>query len=152
MEETLTYWQYFEIFHASVRAIFWPILIYMALGMFVFSILRFVFFYATARKLEEWQDSSLFIWGIEGMFIYFFPDERENYENGALNRATLTGGHILGGFLDVAVWAILVAVLIWLWPIVFIAAILFGPIQISRNHFMRKKIFIARLKGEEVDL
>lgn len=152
MEETLTYWQHFEIFHATVRGISWPILVNVAIGLFCFAILRHLFFYATARKIDEWQNSSVFIWGIEGLFIYFIPDESENYENGKLTRVTVRGGQVVGGWVDAAAWTILGTILIWLWPIIFTIVILFGPIQMSRNHFMRKKLFVARLKGEELDL
>ena len=123
----------------------------MTIGIFFFSILRSIFFYATARKFGEWQDASLLIWSLESLFIYFIPDERENYENGNLNRVTLGGGHIVGGLIDTAAWLILGSILIWLWPIIFTIVMLFGPIQMSHNHFMRKKIFIAKLKGEELD-
>jgi len=154
MEETLTNWDQFFIFHESVRAMSWPILIKVAIVISVFSILRSVFFYATARKFEEFQDASIFVLSVDKFYYVFFATEEELEKDrlGQADRITGKGGHVLGGFLDAAVWAILGTVLIWLWPIIFAVAILFGPIQISRNHFMRKKIFIAKLKGEELDI
>jgi len=154
MEETLTYWQHFQIFHASVRGISWSILINVSLGLFFLSILRSVFFYATARKFDEWYDSSLMAWSVAALYYKILADEKELLEDerGESGRPSLKGGHILGGWIDAVTWLILGTIFIWLWPIILTVAILFGPIQLSRNHFMRKKIFIAKLKGEELDI
>ena len=154
MEETLTYWQHFTILHANIRTVAWPILIDVAIGIFVFSILRVIFFYATAKKIDDWIHSSLLIWCIAALYYKLVADESEILEDeqGKSGRPTLKGGNAIGGWIDVLAWLILGTILIWAWPIVFTVVILFGPIQLSRNHFMRKKLFIARLKGEELDI
>jgi len=154
MEETLTYWQHFQIVHAGIRAVSWPILIYVTMGIFFFSILRSIFFYATARKFDEWYNASLMAWGLAALYYKTLANENEILEDerGKSGRPTLKGGHVLGGWADAVTWLVLGTIFIWLWPIIFIVAISFGPIQMSRNHFMRKKIFIAKLKGEELDI
>jgi len=154
MEDTLTHWQQFEIMHENIRAVSWPILLYVAAGMFWFSILRSVFFYATARKFEEWYHASIMLYGIVALYYKTLATEEELLEDeqGKSDRPTLKGGNALGGWLDTAIWTILGAIFIWLWPIIIAVVILFGPIQMSRNRFMRKKIFIAKLKGEELDV
>ncbi len=154
MEETLTYWQNFAILHENVRAVSWSILIYVAIGIFCFSILRGVFFYATARKFHEWYEASVLTWGIAALYYKLLAAESEILEDerGESGRPTVKGGNILGGWIDAVAWLVLGTILIWAWPVVFTIVILFGPIQISRNHFMRKKLFIARLKGEELDI
>lgn len=154
MEETLTYWEHFQILHANIRGISWPILLNGAIGLFVFSLLRSVFFYATAKKISDWYHSSLFAWGVVVLYYKTFATEQEILENerGESGRPSLKGGHIMGGLIDTAAWLMFGTILIWLWPIIFIIVMLFGPIQMSRNHFMRKKIFIAKLKGEDLDI
>lgn len=150
MEETLTYWGHFQIFHANIREISWPILINVTMAICVFSVLRSVFFYAVAKKFGEWQDATLFIWTVETLYNKFLATEEEVEADPP--PVTLRGGHIVGGLLDAAAWAIFGTILIWLWPIIFIIAVLFGPIQLCHNRFKKKKLFIARLKGEDLDV
>ncbi len=154
MEETLTYWQHFTILHENVRAVSWSILIYVAIGIFCFSILRGVFFYATAKKIDEWYESSVLVWGVAALYYKTLATEGEvaEDERGESGRPALKGGNVLGGWADALTWLILGTILIWSWPIVFTVVIVFGPVQISHNHFKRKKLFIARLKGEELDI
>lgn len=154
MEEMLTvYWEQFVIFLTSFRLAFWPIYFKIIGGILIFSALRFIWFYATARKIDEWHHASIMVRGVQALYFKFVADEKERKKDkkDGYPRSTMRGGHFLGGLADALTWTILGFVLIWAWPAAIALFVVFGPIQLSHNYCLKKKTFIANLKGEELD-
>lgn len=145
----------FNIFYVDLRLASWPILV-KGMGIFViFSILRIIVKYATASPIGNMENGSYLIRSIEYiMYMTKTPEEQKTYKHYDKNHKYIgiKGGHLGGAALDLASMGIILSILIWIWPLVAVIAILFGPIQVCRNHFMKKKKFIANLKGEELDI
>lgn len=159
MEETTVLQIYiadFGIFYTNLRHAFWPILIHGILGFIVFGLFRIVWKYATASIIGKWDRGSYVIRGTERIIYKYFesPKEQEKYNWYDENHkyTGIKGGHLYGTAFDIATISITSVVLIWTWPLIIVIFILFGPVQLCRNHFMKKKVFIANLKGKKVDL
>lgn len=159
MEETTilqTYLADFGAFYTSLRYAFWPILINGLIGFSIFGVIRGIIKYATASPIGEWDRGSYICRGTEYLAYTYFetPKEQKKYKDYDENHKYIgvKGGHILGTVADLAITAAITSLLIWIWPFILTVTILFGPIQLCRNHFMKKKQFIANLKGEELDI
>ena len=149
----LASWQEFVPFYHNVRQTFWPFF-FTGIGViFTYGFLRMCFFYATARTISGWMDGSFLVYNVQKLYIKYLAtdNERRKFEAGSEDQVFLNGGNLLGSFADILGWAIIGLIIIIMWPIIFSVLILFTPIKLTRNHFMRKKLFVAKLKGEEID-
>lgn len=152
MEETLTNWDMFAQLYTNIRPMLWFIYFNIGLGISVFGLFRFILKYATASKIGRWEDSSYGLYLMDKFYLRFLADSQEKEKDREEDeRLTTKSGHIGGTFFDLMTWAVAGLILIWAWPGIVVFSITFLPIQLCRNHFMKKKIFIANLKGKEVN-
>lgn len=159
MEETTVLQAYltdFGMLYMSMRAMFWPVLV-KGLGVFaVFGVIRLIFKYATASPIGPWDRSTYIVRAMEYIMYTYFesPKAQKKYKEYDENHKYIgiKGGHLGGTVIDMAIIGIVLFVVIWIWPLIIVMIVLFGPIQLCRNHFMKKKKFIANLKGKELDI
>lgn len=153
MIEILTDWDTFAQMYTNLRPMLWSIYFTVGLGIFVFGLLRFIIKYATASKIGRWEDSSYGVALLERFYFRFVADKQEKEKDRKSGtRVTTKDGHMSGTVFDLAAWGITGLISIWAWPAIIIFSITFLPIQLCRNYFMKKKVFIANLKGKELDL
>lgn len=155
MEEILIiYWDQFVVMYTNIRFAFYPIYFKIIGTILIFGAFRFIWFYATAKKIDEWHNASIMARCVQSFYYKFAADKKEKKKDkkDGHPRCTMRGGHFLGSVADAVTWAVLGLALIWAWPAIITVLAVFGPIQLCRNNFMRKKMFIAKLKGEELDI
>lgn len=124
----------------------------------ILSILRAIYKYAAGDVIGKPTYSSWILrfgdwimvkigWSNKSEFlIEKFQGEKDNP-----NKQVPVGFNLLGILFDAGGTGIILGISLLIWPIVLFLAVTIGPLQWCRNRSIRKKVFMAKLKGEEVD-
>lgn len=155
-----TYWEQFQILFVLIRTVGLGFIKYLLVSMVVFGILRTIYKYAAADSIGKPSDSSWALriadWVIMiklcGLKSEFLREQRSANVMMNSDEKIPVGFNPLGVALDVLITGIFCGILLFIWPIVLLIVITFGPVQWCRNRNMRKKEFMAKLKGEEVNV
>ena len=121
---------------------------YLLCAIVIFDILRFIYKYAAGDSIGQPTHSSWILRFLDWLFLKaewqneteFLDDRREPIP---------VGFNLLGMPFNIGITGIILAALILIWPGILLIAITFGPLQWCRNRNMRKKEFVAKLKGTE---
>ena len=154
MEETLAYWQQFVVIYDLIRSVGFTGIKYLLGAIFIFGIVRSIYKYAGGHSIGKATHSVWAFRFFDWMAVTFFATTTEflddNGNSSGDRKVIPVGFNLLGILLDILVIGIIISLSILIWPAVLFASLTFVPLQLCRNRNLRKRKFIAELKGEEV--
>jgi len=144
-----TYWQQFTVIYDLIKSIGFTGIQYLLGAIFIFGVLRSIYKYAGGHPVGRPSHS---VWSFRffdwlAVTAGWAPTTEFTNEHGSYDPI---GFNLLGILIDILVIGIIISLSILIWPAVVFALLTFVPLQLCRNHNLRKRKFIAELKGEEV--
>lgn len=128
-------------------------------SLLVFGIVRSAYNYAKGNEIKK-PTHSMFVLRFIDKLLTLFGGQNETMfrvQNGYdENRERVfvpipIGSNFAGMVLDVAAFTVLLLMCFLIWPVVAFASVTFGPLHACRVRNLRKKEFIANLKGNETN-
>ncbi len=154
MEETLTYWQQFVVIYDLIKLIGFIGIQYLLGAIFIFGILRSIYKYAGGHSIGKPTHSVWTFRFFDWVAVTFFATTTEFLDNDGNSsdpfKIIPVGFNLLGILLDILCIGVIISLSILVWPFVVFASLTFVPLQLCRNRNLRKRKFIAELKGEEL--
>lgn len=160
--ETVTlYWNEFGIIYNTVLSFgAWKIISILTPSLLVLGTIRSAYHYAKGNKIGQFH-YSMFVLRLGDRLLTLVGGQDKTMfkrqagwdENRAHRLYDLIpiGSSFVGMVLDVAAFTVLSLICFLIWPGVLFIFVTIGPLHICRVHNLRKKAFIAKLKGEEVN-
>ena len=160
--ETITlYWNEFGIIYDTVLKYgAWKAVSVLAPSLFVFGIVRSAYLYAKGNEIGRLRDSMfalrlgdklLTLVGLQNHTTFRDQVGWDDDRNHRIYETTPIGSSLVGMVLDVGACTLITLVSFLIWPLVAFLGVTIGPLHICRVHNIRKKTFIANLKGEKAD-
>lgn len=160
LETVTVYWNDFStIYNTVLNYSAWKIVTVLTPSLLVFGIVRSAYHYAKGNKIGEFY-SSMFILRLgDKLFTIFGGQEHTQFKTMAgydnnqdrVYHLIPMGSNFIGMVLDAIAFTALSLILFVIWPGVLFISVTIGPLHICRVRSLRKKRFIANLKGEEVN-
>jgi len=161
LETITTYWNEFATIYSVVLGYgAWNTVTILTPTLLTLGIIRCAYHYAKGDEIRQLN---------HGMFVLRLGDKlvcllgwQENtefrvHDGWADGRSQRTykpipiGSSFIGMILDVGAFTLISLVVFLIWPAVAFISVTLGPLHICRVHSLRKKAFIANLKGKEVN-
>jgi len=151
MENTMTdlmtsYWDQFETIYDLVRITGFGYLKYLLSAIFIFGILRVIYKYAAGDSIGKPTHSAWILRFIDWCMIKAGRSSETEFLDDELKPIPF-GFNLLGILFDAGITGVLFVISLLIWPVILLVTITFGPLQWCRNRNIRKKEFIAKLKG-----
>lgn len=144
-----SYWEQFVTIYALGKT-FGIVAVPCLLGaIFIFHILRFIYKYAAGDSIGKPTHSAWTLRFLDWLMVKAEWSNKTEFLDDELKPIPV-GFNLLGIPFDVVITGIIFGISLLIWPGILLIAITFGPLQWCRNRNMRKKEFIAKLKGTEV--
>ncbi len=159
LEAVIVYWNEFGVIYNTVLQYGgWKIITILTPSLLVFGMVRSGYHYAKGNKIGQFNHS---------MFILRFGDRlltlvggqdktmfaKQAYDS-SRDRVYIPipmGSSFIGALLDTLIVTLLSLICFVIWPVILFVSVTVGPLHICRVHNLRKKAFIANLKGEEAN-
>ena len=128
--------------------------------LLTFGIVRSAYHYAKGNKIGQFNYSMFSLRLADKLFTaiggqnetqFQAQDGWDDNRNNRLYKPIPIGSSLIGVILDAAAFTLISLILFLIWPAVAFISVTVGPLHICRVHNLRKKAFIANLKGEEVN-
>lgn len=119
---------------------------YLLCAIIIFDILRFIYKYAAGDSIGKPTHSAWILRFLDWFFLKAGWDTKTEFLDDESEPIPF-GFNLLGMLFNIGITGIILTVLLLIWPGILLIAITFGPLQWCRNRNMRKKEFVARLRG-----
>lgn len=159
LETIIIYWNEFEtIYDIVLKYSAWKTVSVFLPSLLMFGLVRCAYHYAKGNNIGKFYHSMFvlrladkFLTLVGGQDITEFRRDAGWSDNGRkrIYEPIPIGSHLLGMILDCIVLTVISLILFLIWPVVAFISVTVGPLHICRVHNLRKKMFIANLKGEE---
>lgn len=142
------YWEQFVTIYTLGKTFGIIVVAYLAGAIFIFCMLRSIYKYASGDPIGKPTHSSWMLRFIDWNMVRVGWSSRSDFLDDNLDPIPI-GHNLLGIPFDVGIIGVILALSLLVWPFMLLITITFGPLQWCRNRNIRKKEFIAKLKGVE---
>lgn len=145
MIELITpYWEQFVTIYILGKTLGITYVAYLLVAIFIFDILRSIYKYAAGDSVGKPTHSSLILRFFDWLIAK--TGEESDFLDDS-HKPIPIGFNLLGIPFDVGITGLILGLSLLIWPVVLLVIITFGPLQLCRNRNMRKREFVAKLKG-----
>lgn len=155
--EIETYWTLLKGAWYLVRDYGLTTMFFIPLSLVAFWILNLVKRYALAEPMGTPEESSIVIHVCRFVLNRLYGDlsddqlRKKIWTREDIQLLKRYGYNLKGVGIDVLILEILTLVLWLTWPLLITVLIFFGPVRLCHNHFKKRRLFLARLKGIDPD-
>lgn len=119
---------------------------YFLSGIFIFGILRSIYRYAAGDSIGKLTHSAWILRFLDWLLVKIEWTNKTEFLDDNLEPIPV-GFNLLGIPLDAGITGVFLGILLFIWPGMLLVIITFVPLQLCRDRNIRKKEFVAKLKG-----
>jgi hypothetical protein len=159
LETVTTYWNEFAtIYEVVLKYSSWKIITVVAPSLFTLGLIRTSYCYAKGHSIGAPNHSMFSLRIVDYLFTALDWQSESNFKEKLgydsekrehIYGISEIGSNLLGTIFDVGVFTIVLLLIFLVWPIAAFVSATVGPLHACRVYNLRKKAFIASLKGEE---